>query len=83
MSDVDVVVVGGGPTGLLLAGDLARAGRSVTVLERHPTVSPLSRAFGVHARTLELLDQRDLADHLARWFGEPVGCSAALLGGTV
>ncbi|MEU2348069.1 FAD-dependent oxidoreductase [Modestobacter sp. NPDC049651] len=70
-ADSDVVVVGGGPTGLLLAGDLARAGRSVTVLERHPAASPLSRAFGVHARTLELLDQRGLADELLAT-GRPV-----------
>ncbi|MFB7947555.1 FAD-dependent monooxygenase [Kitasatospora phosalacinea] len=60
-----VVVVGAGPTGLLLAGDLAAAGIAVTVLEKRPEgVSNLSRAFGVHARTLELLDARGLADEL-------------------
>lgn len=63
--DTDVVVVGAGPTGLLLAGDLAAAGVRVTVLERRPTgTSNLTRAFGVHARTLELLDARGLADQL-------------------
>ena len=51
-----VAVVGAGPTGLLLAGDLARAGVDVTVLERRGTESNLTRAFGVHARTLEHLD---------------------------
>ncbi|MGP4101887.1 FAD-dependent oxidoreductase [Nonomuraea sp. KM90] len=61
----EVIVVGAGPTGLLLAGDLAEAGIAVTVLERRDgRVSNLSRAFGVHARTLEQLDARGLADPL-------------------
>ncbi|MGW7198747.1 FAD-dependent monooxygenase [Streptomyces chryseus] len=60
-----VVVVGAGPTGLLLAGDLAVAGIAVTVVERRPPgISNLTRAFGVHARTLEQLDARGLADEL-------------------
>jgi 2-polyprenyl-6-methoxyphenol hydroxylase-like FAD-dependent oxidoreductase len=66
-TDTDVIVVGAGPTGLLLAGDLASAGLSVTVVERRPHgISNLTRAFGVHARTLELLDARDLADELVK-----------------
>ncbi|MET9509285.1 FAD-dependent oxidoreductase [Streptomyces flavidovirens] len=61
----NVVVVGAGPTGLLLAGDLAAAGVPVTVVERRPQgISNLTRAFGVHARTLEQLDARGLADEL-------------------
>ncbi|MEQ4721024.1 FAD-dependent monooxygenase [Nonomuraea sp. B19D2] len=61
----EVIVVGAGPTGLLLAGDLAEAGIAVTVLERRDDrISNLSRAFGVHARTLEQLDARGLADQL-------------------
>jgi 2-polyprenyl-6-methoxyphenol hydroxylase-like FAD-dependent oxidoreductase len=59
-----VLVVGAGPTGLLLAGDLAAAGVPVTVLERRERESSLSRAFAVHARTLEMLDARGLADEL-------------------
>src|SRR5215212_7995160 len=61
----DIVVVGAGPTGLLLAGDLAAAGVPVTVLERRPEQeNNLTRAFAVHARTLEVLDARGLADEL-------------------
>lgn len=60
----DVLVVGAGPTGLTAAGDLARAGRSVTVLERRPTVNPSSRAFVTMPRTLEVLDARGVADDL-------------------
>lgn len=59
----NVIVVGAGPTGLLLAGDLATAGVPVTILERRSDEeSNASRAFGVHARTLEQLDARGIAD---------------------
>src|SRR3954454_8587649 len=67
-----VVVVGAGPTGLLLAGDLAAAGVDTLVLERRRTEPNLTRAFAVHARTLELLDARGLADDLIA-AGRPVG----------
>ncbi|PAZ12396.1 FAD-dependent oxidoreductase [Streptomyces sp. SA15] len=60
-----VIVVGSGPTGLLLAGDLATAGVPVVLLEKRPhKISNLSRAFVLHARTLEQLDARGLADDL-------------------
>src|SRR5205823_6465129 len=60
----DVLIVGAGPTGLLLAGDLAAAGVACTVLERRGEESNLTRAFAVHARTLEILDARGIADEL-------------------
>ncbi|WP_028804399.1 FAD-dependent monooxygenase [Streptomyces sp. 142MFCol3.1] len=63
-SDVDVLVVGAGPAGLLLAGDLAEAGVRCTVVERRQGESRLTRAFAVHARTMEQLDARGLADDL-------------------
>jgi 2-polyprenyl-6-methoxyphenol hydroxylase-like FAD-dependent oxidoreductase len=66
-----VAIVGAGPTGLLLAGDLAQAGVDVTILERRGTESNLTRAFGVHARTLEHLDARGLADEVVAG-GAPV-----------
>ncbi|MFG2036532.1 FAD-dependent monooxygenase [Dactylosporangium sp. NPDC048998] len=58
------VIAGAGPTGLLLAGDLARAGVDVTVLERRGGESNLTRAFAVHARTLEQLDARGIAEEV-------------------
>ena len=75
---VDVLVVGGGPTGMTAAGDLARRGRSVAVLERWPTINPSSRAFATMARTLEVLDARGLADGLLELGGRPrrSACSA-------
>ena len=64
MRTADALVVGAGPTGLMLAGELAAAGVSCTVLERRDQESNLTRAFAVHARTLELLDACGLADEL-------------------
>jgi 3-(3-hydroxy-phenyl)propionate hydroxylase len=59
----DVVVAGGGPTGLMLAGELALAGADVTVVERRETPDvDRARAGGLHIRTLEVLDQRGIAD---------------------
>jgi 2-polyprenyl-6-methoxyphenol hydroxylase-like FAD-dependent oxidoreductase len=66
-----VLVVGAGPTGLLLAGDLAAAGVDTWIVERRNSESNLTRAFAVHARTLELLDARGLADDLVA-VGRPV-----------
>jgi 2-polyprenyl-6-methoxyphenol hydroxylase-like FAD-dependent oxidoreductase len=63
--DVDVIVVGAGPAGLLLAGDLAQAGVSCVVFERRSGRSAVTRAFTVYARTLEELDARGMADELA------------------
>ncbi|WP_067185236.1 FAD-dependent monooxygenase [Microtetraspora niveoalba] len=64
MTDVQALVVGAGPTGLTLAGELALRGISCRVLEQRAEESNLTRAFGVHARTLEQLDMRGLADPL-------------------
>ncbi|MBW4041776.1 MAG: NAD-binding protein [Acidobacteria bacterium] len=59
----EVIVVGGGPTGMMLAGELALAGVDVEILERRPTADLVgSRAGGIHSRTIEILDQRGIAD---------------------
>ncbi|MBC9820379.1 FAD-dependent monooxygenase [Terrabacter sp. MAHUQ-38] len=59
----DVTIVGSGPTGLMLAGELALAGVDVVVLERRSTPDLIgTRARGFHSRTLEIFDQRGIAD---------------------
>ena len=63
----EVIVVGGGPTGLTLAGELALAGVDVAVVERRADHRlPESRASGLHARTMEMFDQRGIADRFLR-----------------
>ena len=58
-----MVIAGGGPTGLMLAGELALAGVDVAIVERRPDQEfPGTRARGLHARTIEVLDQRGIAD---------------------
>ena len=53
MTEHAVVIAGGGPTGLMLAGELALAGVDVAIVERRPNQDlPGSRAGGLHARTL-------------------------------
>jgi 2-polyprenyl-6-methoxyphenol hydroxylase-like FAD-dependent oxidoreductase len=64
MNDVDVAIVGAGPTGLALAGELGLAGISCRVLDRRLDQPNITRAFAVHARTLELLDARGLAERV-------------------
>ena len=58
-----VVIAGGGPAGLMLAGELALAGVDVAIVERRPNQDlPGSRAGGLHSRTIEIMDQRGIAD---------------------
>src|SRR5437764_6647512 len=76
----DVVIVGSGPTGMFLAGELALAGIDVEIVERRTTPELVgSRAGGFHARTLEILDQRGIAD---RFLAEGQIVQAARFGTT-
>jgi 2-polyprenyl-6-methoxyphenol hydroxylase-like FAD-dependent oxidoreductase len=63
MSEHAVVIAGGGPTGLMLAGELAVAGTDVVIVERRASQDlDGSRAGGLHSRTIEVLDQRGIAE---------------------
>ena len=63
MTEHAVVITGGGPTGLMLAGELALAGIDVAIVERRDSPDLIgSRAGGLHSRTIEVLDQRGIAD---------------------
>jgi 3-(3-hydroxy-phenyl)propionate hydroxylase len=76
-----VVIAGGGPTGMMLAAELALAKVDVAVVERRPNhVLAGSRAGGFHSRTIEVLDQRGVAD---RFLAEGRVAQAAMFGTTV
>jgi 3-(3-hydroxy-phenyl)propionate hydroxylase len=63
MTNHAVVIAGGGPTGLMLAAELALARVDVAVVERRPTQDVVgTRAGGLHSRTIEVLDQRGIAE---------------------
>ena len=63
MAEQAVVIAGGGPTGLMLGGELALAGVDVAIIERRASHDLTgSRALGLHSRTIEVLDQRGIAD---------------------
>jgi 3-(3-hydroxy-phenyl)propionate hydroxylase len=63
MTEHAVVIAGGGPTGLMLAAELALARVDVAIVERRESQELVgSRAGGLHARTIEVLDQRGIAD---------------------
>ncbi|HXL86509.1 MAG TPA: FAD-dependent monooxygenase, partial [Gemmatimonadaceae bacterium] len=80
MTEHAVVIAGGGPTGLMLAGELALAKVDVAIVERRPNQGLAgSRAGGLHSRTIEILDQRGIAD---RFLAEGQKAQVAGFGGT-
>ena len=58
----DVIIIGGGPTGLMLAGELRLHEVNVLVVEKESEPTPVVRALGMHARTIEIMDQRGLLE---------------------
>jgi 2-polyprenyl-6-methoxyphenol hydroxylase-like FAD-dependent oxidoreductase len=80
MTEHAVVIAGGGPTGLMLAGELALAGVDVAIVERRASNDLAgARAGGLHARTIEILDQRGIAD---RFLAEGQTAQVAAFAGT-
>ncbi|SDS95708.1 rifampin monooxygenase [Microterricola viridarii] len=58
----DVIIIGGGPTGVMLASELALQGVRALVLERDAEPTPVVRSLGLHARSLEILEQRGILE---------------------
>src|SRR4051812_5700043 len=80
MTNHAVVIAGGGPTGLMLAAELALARVDVAIVERRASQDLASlRAGGLHARTIEVLDQRGIAE---RFLSEGQQAQVAGFGGT-
>ncbi|WP_329136788.1 FAD-dependent monooxygenase [Streptomyces sp. NBC_01476] len=73
VEETQVVVVGAGPVGLLLAGELRLHGASVVVLERRESPTTASRATTLHARTMEIFDSRGLLADLGTPANDPRG----------
>ena len=78
--DADVIVVGAGPTGLMLTGELTLARVDVALIERRARLDLAgSRAGGLHSRTIEVFDQRGIAD---RFLSEGQAVQVASFAGT-
>src|SRR5437764_11119145 len=60
--DADVLIVGGGPTGLMLANQLGRRGVRAMIIDRHSGPAQQTRAMAVHARTLEIYSKLGIAE---------------------
>jgi 2-polyprenyl-6-methoxyphenol hydroxylase-like FAD-dependent oxidoreductase len=80
MTNHEVIIAGGGPSGLMLAGELALAGVDVAIVERRPNQDVVgARAGGLHSRTIEIFDQRGIAE---RFLAEGQKAQVAYFAGT-
>ncbi|MCM2577554.1 rifampin monooxygenase [Streptomyces meridianus] len=71
---IDVIVAGGGPTGMMLAAELRLHGVHVLVLEKETEPAPYVRSLGLHVRSIEVMDQRGLLERfLAQGRQHPLG----------
>lgn len=82
--EFDVVIAGGGPTGLMLAAELALGGVRAVVLEREPVRPSFCRGFNLNARSLELLERRGVVERfLAEGPQVPFAFFAGLASGLI
>ena len=78
-TETQVIVVGAGPVGLLLAGELRLSGADVVVLEKLTAPTTESRASTLHARTMEILDSRGLLMRFVPYVGSFIAAAFPLL----
>jgi 2-polyprenyl-6-methoxyphenol hydroxylase-like FAD-dependent oxidoreductase len=78
--DTDVLIVGAGPTGLMLANQLVRRGVRVQIIDRHPGPSLQTRALGVQARTLEIYSHLGIVDRALEFGKRATGANIWSLG---
>ena len=80
MTDVDVVIAGGGPTALMLACELRLAGVEPVVLERLPEVSQIPKGNGLVGQIVPMLDYRGLLGRFSAGSTRPARCRASRSG---
>src|ERR1700752_3199750 len=78
--DTEVLVVGAGPTGLMLANQLARRGVGALIIDRHAGPSLQTRALGVQARTLEIYSQLGIVERALELGKRATGANMWALG---